>query len=481
MNRLKQLGKDSVIYGLGGIFGKALGFFLLPVYTRIFSPSEYGYIEMITIIGLLLGAVVNVGMDSGQSFYFHKVKDKGKEEQARIITSILQWKIMWGFFVIVVATLISPFINLWLFNGELDFSYFLVAFFGVLFGQVMRQSAEILRLLYRPWPYILLMIAQSIVAATLVISLVVLFDKGIFGYLLGSACASILVAVIGWVIVREYLDLSSLHIRTWPMLLRFGLPLLPASLSMYVMNTADRWFIQHYHGEQELGLYAVGAKFAILIAFVVETFRKAWWPIAMDSMHSDDGPRTYRMIARGYMGIGVAGIVYLSFLSPWLMKLMAAETYYEGYPIIGILAWQSLFYGFYLIASAGLWKTENTKYSAIFFAITAVLNILLNYLLVPKYGGIGAAVSSAVVFFIWIGISISISEKLWYIGFPIKVLLMQITIGVATVTGIIYSYLNGVEFINIIVVAHLVSLGLLLSALKLSELKRFGKKLLNYE
>ena len=69
-SRLRQLGKDSVIYGFGGMFARGIGFFLLPVYTRIFTPGEYGTIEMLMVLNSLLGTVLVMGMDSAQTFYF---------------------------------------------------------------------------------------------------------------------------------------------------------------------------------------------------------------------------------------------------------------------------------------------------------------------------------------------------------------------------------------------------------------------------
>ena len=59
------------------------------------------------------------------------------------------------------------------------------------------------------------------------------------------------------------------------------------------MSTADRWFIQYYHGSDVLGLFAVGAKFSMIITLAVETFRKAWWPIAMEAMHNSDGAEIF--------------------------------------------------------------------------------------------------------------------------------------------------------------------------------------------
>ena len=101
LNRLKQLGKDSIIYGLGGILAKSVSFFMLPIYTRIFSPSDYGTIEMLTVISSFVGAILAMGMDSAQSMYFFKNKEEGKSAQVRLISSIFQWRLLWGTVIVL--------------------------------------------------------------------------------------------------------------------------------------------------------------------------------------------------------------------------------------------------------------------------------------------------------------------------------------------------------------------------------------------
>ncbi len=100
--------------------------------------------------------------------------------------------------------------------------------------------------------------------------------------------------------------------------MHFGAPLVPAGLSMYFLNTIDRWAISKYYGAELLGLYSVGAKFVLLFTMVVASFRQAWWPISMDALGSSDGPLLFRAVGRLYMGLGVVCIVSLTALSPWL-------------------------------------------------------------------------------------------------------------------------------------------------------------------
>ena len=144
-------------------------------------------------------------------------------------------------------------------------------------------------------------IAQSALAAVLVLLFVIYFNYDIKGYFLGLLISSATLSVLGWYYIREYINFRKFHFEWWPKLIRFGAPLVSATLGLYFMSSLDRWFIQNFHGQEALGLYALGAKFSMLIALAVEIFRKAWWPIAMDAMHGDDGPGVFRMISRLYL------------------------------------------------------------------------------------------------------------------------------------------------------------------------------------
>ncbi len=439
MNRLRQLGKDSMIYGMGGIAAKGVSFLTLPIYTRIFSPAEYGSIEMLAVISSFLAALLVMGMDSAQSMYFFKHKDEGLDTQASLVSSILQFRLLFGGTIVVLSTLLAPTLNAVFFEGKLGPEYFAFAFANALFTQILNQSSEIMRLLYRPWGYISITLGQAITATCLVLIIVLYFDGGILGFFMGTAISSFLVGSFGWFRVRRYLNFRKVHSEWWPQLIKFGLPLVPAGLATYFMTTCDRWFVQHYYEVKELGIFAIGAKFSMIMTIAVETFRKAWWPIAMDSMQSDDGPKTFRLIARVYMGCGTTCVVALTMLSPWLLKWFAGPLYANAWPIVGILAWQSLFYGFYLIAAAGIWKTEKTYLNLYIMLFAVGVGVLLNWLLVPKYGGEGAAFATALTHFISTFISLFVSQRLWSINLFDFSLVIQIAIGVSAAVWMITS------------------------------------------
>ena len=142
---------------------------------------------MLTVISSFLGSILLMGMDSAQSMYFFKNKKEGHEKQANIVSSILQWRLIFGTIIVVTSTIISPILNKIFFDGKLDWEYFLVAFSGVLFLQITNQSAEVMRLLYRPWSYIFVVLSQTLLAASIALILILKFDQSILGFFWGES------------------------------------------------------------------------------------------------------------------------------------------------------------------------------------------------------------------------------------------------------------------------------------------------------
>lgn len=438
--RLKQFLKDGVVYGIGGIAGRAIAVILLPVYARIFDPSDYGTIEMLAVLGAFFGAIMAMGLDSAQAYFFFEQRQGGVEAQGRVVSSILQWRLLAGSFLVLLATGLTPVLNRVFFDGRLTWHYFAVVFVSFWITQIGSQNAELFRLSYRPWPYLSLTLLNTVLSVSAGIFFVVGVRLGVMGALLGTLTGALVTVVIGCWAIRRFLDFKRLHTEWWPRLLKFGMPLIPAALAMYALHSMDRWFILYFVGRDALGLFAVGAKFALLIAIAVTTFRQAWWPVALDAIHSADGLPFLRVSARLYLGAGCAGVVVLTALSPWLVSVVTTTAYYEGYPVVGILAWQSIFYGFFMIAASGLWKAESTGWISAGMVMAVLVNLTLDIWWIPRYGIVGAAAATAVAFFAWNVFTIITSERAWPVRYPFGTLGLQVAAGVSGTAAILLLY-----------------------------------------
>lgn len=420
-----------MIYGIGGVLAKAIGIFLIPVYTRLFSPADYGQIELLAMTAALLGAVMNLGMDSAQTYFFFERKQAGQDEQARIVSAIIRWRLTWGTTCVLFGTAAAPMLNVLLFQERLQPVHFAAAFIGVAFSQVLSQSVELYRLLYQPWRFVMTTFVAACLAAGLAVACIVVLDMGIAGFFAGQAAAAAAVAAVSWRSLRAWIvpvpEPLPLLRRMW----RFGAPLLPGELAFFFLGSADRWVLAETRGDHELGIYSIAMRFAMLIALAIETFRRAWWPLAMDAMHGPEGAALYRTVARLYVGAGVAGIVFLSALSPWLVRTFTAPAFHEAHPLIGVLAWSSVLYGFFMIGGSGIWKAEKTWLTSVFMLAGGALNIALAWWWSAMWGAMGAALALGAAYSIWIALTVWASEQLWKVGFPWRVLCLQAAGGAA--------------------------------------------------
>ena len=476
ISRIKQLGQDALIYGLGGAASHGVAFLLVPIYTRIFTPVEYGALEMQLVINAFLDVLLMMGMIPALTFYFFEKKKEGLEAQAQLVTAILQWYLIWGASIIIPAILLSPIWNKFFFNDQLTSSFFAVAFISVLFIQTTNLISQVFRLTYRPWHFLTISLGSAWISAAIGLILVVWLKSGILGYFVGLGVGGAAGVFLGLINIHEYIRWNQWHWDAWPELLKFGLPLVPASLMTYFLTASDRWFINYYLSPYELGLYALGAKFALVIAFLIQSFGRAFMPFSMDLINNNDkaeADKSLALIFRYFSGLGYALIILLTGVAPFMVRLLAPAEYAQAYPIIGILSLSGLFFGYTYFSSLGCWKAEKTYLYSVSVLMATMMSLLLNVMLIPAYGIIGAAVATSIGMLVLALMSFGLSQWVWKIEFDFLTTWLQMFICLAAMGVIIYLQSKIVSSQVGIGVTTIVSLGLLVAVtIRKSELIR---------
>jgi len=414
LSKFKQLIKDSFIYSVGSVVTLVIAFFLIPVYTRVFTPGEYGTIELLlTFNGFLLAFLV-MGTDSAQTRYFYESEQK--EHRREVVSTTLCFRILWGAVTIGVCMLAASAFNQFLFNGEMPNTYFYLIFLAALFSVILNCLIAVYRLLLRPKPYLAMTLSHGLLNAAIIILLVVYFRQGVLGYLVGYAASILLLIPVAAFLLREYISLNFSRSLIKKML-KFGIPLMPTGIAIWVMNFADRYFLTQYTTLGEVGLYALGAKFGMGIALITGAFRLAWTPLALSVAKEPDAKAFYRNVAEIYM-VGLSFIVVvLTGISKLLMIVMTQPDFYAGYIVVGILAYSAVFYGLYTISTLGIWLGEKTVFATVAIVVSAGLNIGLNIAFIPIWGMIGAAVATLVAYVIGNVLVFYFGEKCYPISF----------------------------------------------------------------
>lgn len=431
IEKLKHLLKDSLIYGVGSTVGKFIGVLLVPIFTRIFSPAEYGVIELIGAISSIVLFVLILGLDAAVGRFYYEAKDT-KEKQTVISTGLFFQS---GFSILscIILLFYTDYIVIWVFKNLAYSSFLKVSIITIPFTTTISFLSTIFRINFAPWKYSGLVIAQVFLTASISIYLVVILRIGIIGVFYSSLITNVILTPIGLFLSRFNYSLV-FSIKKLKSLLSFGIPLVPASFSLLILNLADRFFLMHYSTLEQVGLYSIGIKLSSLLLLIVSAFQLGWGPFAFSISKEKVAKEVYSKVLTYYMLLSSFIAIGLSIFAYDILKIVTTSQYVEGFKVVGMLSFGVIAYGAYYIVSIGVHLTNKTSHIAWTLTVAAVMNLLLNFLLVPEYGMLGASFATLVSYFISTYLLYRESQKYY----PIKYEMRKVII-ICLVSGILIS------------------------------------------
>jgi O-antigen/teichoic acid export membrane protein len=227
--------------------------------------------------------------------------------------------------------------------------------------------------------------------------LVVWLDKGAVGVIVGNFSGTLIVyfALLGF--RREQLGLQ-FDRGLLRQMNRFGIPLVPTALFLWVTNFSDRFFLVKLSDVSEAGLYSVGVRVASAMVLLLTAFRMAWPAFAYSIRDEDEAKRTYAYVLT-YMTLVTAwAALGLTLFAPWLVDLLAASRFAESSRVVGPLSFAAVAFGAYIVVAIGVGRIRRTQFNWVVTGAAAVVNVVLNLTLIPRYGMMGAAVATVAAY-----------------------------------------------------------------------------------
>ena len=393
-SNFRRLLRDFLIYGAGGVGLQLLGFVSVPVLTRIFSRAEYGVVETIATMSLVVGVFAYLGLDSASQRSFFDYSEVQVRERTRVLSTAL-WTLVVSTGVLAGACVaFSPAIAQVLFHGRYT-TVLALGFAAIPFVSLTNYALEVMRVHHRPQAYATVAIFAGVVSVGTALVLAAVFDYGLKGYYVGLLAGGVASVAVGYTLVHRsvgpYFDRGELET-----MLRYGVPLIPVSLSMWVLQLADRFFVLHYRSLGELGVYAVGVKLANLLFLAVTGFALAWSPLMLE-LHKRDqsGERLFRARVLTYVTFALClGAVILSVFAREFFLTVTSKQYARAYEVVGLTAGAVVALGINSVTMSGISISRRTIHFARYALVAAVLNIGLNFALIPWLGMVGAALAT---------------------------------------------------------------------------------------
>ena len=285
---LKRLVNSLAAYQVADVVSKFMAVLLLPVYTRYISPAGYGVVELLGNGVIFISILVRFGIiESFLRFYF---TDEDRERRDALVRrSFLFLLVTTTIASIVLAALAGPLSQIVL--GHRDVSIFRVAVLGLWTFTNLELAYAVLRVDERLRTYAIASVTNVVFTIIASVVLVVALGKGPEGLLLGNYGVSTVVLLALWWTMRERLLPRPGKGEGLPALMRFGLPTVPAEISVYALSIIDRYYIYHDRSPRLAGLYSIAVKLAGAVAFIVRAFQYAWPPLAYSVDRATPRPR----------------------------------------------------------------------------------------------------------------------------------------------------------------------------------------------
>lgn len=388
----KQLAGDSLIYGLSTVISGFISLFLVPVYTRIFAPADYGVINLVNVTFFLINILVVFGLDNSVALWFW---DKTEEEERKRTFATWFWfQVIVSISFALVVILGSGLFSSWILSTKSYYYLFIIAGANLPFLATHRVLINWFKYRRKPVPTVVFTLTVSLSIILLSIFLVVYLRVGVKGVFIAQLIASFIGAIIVLLTLKTWLPLRYFDRVRLKEMLRFSAPLVPAALSFWALGNAGSYIIEKYRLKDEVGLYQIGITFSGLVNMVVLAFNQAWPPFALSISKQEGHQKIYANVFLVYITIGCVAATGLWIFSPEILGLLTARAYYDAADVVGILGFNVFIMGIANITTIGcnLAKTNKPYAQAVFVA--SIVSVALYFALIPVFGKEGAACST---------------------------------------------------------------------------------------
>lgn len=393
----RQLARDSVIYGGSDFVFKLIAFWTFPLIAAELTPKAFGALELLLTATALLGMMANCGLNNSlQRFYWDA-------QTGALIRPVL---VSSGLATLAFLTLVAAFIGgiaALLFTrwsdaefSSLGWSGLLSALVLMVAGQLVQYLLDVTRLNMMPWHFATIAMTSRVMTALAGVVAVVWFAGGMDGLLMAQAVVMVLTIPLALYMVRSDLTLR-VDMAIVRKLVHFGHPFIYAGLAFWLFSSMDRWMLASMSSIEEVGVYSVANRFASVILFVSMAFGQAWSPIAIKIR--TDHPQIYRTLYFNILVTLMCGMTMLGgsialFATEIVAWLMPVEYHAAGL-VLSVLALGLILQSTLQVTALGISIEAKTYLFARLSWVAAALNFVLNLVLIPSIGAVGAAVATS--------------------------------------------------------------------------------------
>ncbi len=429
MNKVvKNLTKDSIVYGAGSVLQRGLSFLLLPLFTNYLDTSEYGIVVLTIAISNLLA--IFFGMTS-KGVIIKKYYDYKNDFQKlkTFISSTFIFTFLFGLiFSIILSTIVGEKI-FYSITPNVNFSeYIIPVIWYSYFLTIIQLYQELLRAEQKSKLFVFTQLFTFFISTLLIIYLIIYKKLGVSGQILGSFYAySIIYFFIMLSVIKKYgLILSKKHIFSG---ISFSLPIVIHLVAGWAISKIDRILLSRQMGVSEVGIYDLGYKIGMSVYLITSAINFAWAPIFYEEANKKHNDKSiFSKIFNIYLILIGIIVLIISAFSIEIIKFISSDQYVGANKIVLVIAMSYFIQGIYFMLVTPLFYKEKTHKLAIISVFSSIINVILNFLLIGKIGLLGSGISLLISqLFLVVFVHLA-SQKIYKINYEYRKILLFIVL-----------------------------------------------------
>lgn len=386
MNKYIRLIKNISVFAVGTFTSKLLVFLLTPFYTRMLSTEQFGVVNLIVDTSNLIlpiaticitDAVIRFGLDRAVNR-----RDVFTNGMMIILAGF-------GVFLVFIPVILQiPIISEY---TVLIYLFVLCSSLNSLCAQFVRAKGMVKLFAYSGIQNTLIMVVTNIL-------LLGVFHWGIYGYVVSIIVADLISALfLFWIAgLRRYLNFKRINIGLLKAMASFALPLIPTTLFWWVNSLSDKYIITYMlaDGIQVNGLYSAAHKLPTFVTMIAGVVMQAWNISAVTEDNTAGKRRFYKNVFSTYSGIIFMGSSFVILMTKVITKILVSDSYYESWRFVPILMLAIVFTCFSSFFASIYMVVKKNRVSMLTVLAGAIVNVVLNLIMVPMWGGSGAAIAT---------------------------------------------------------------------------------------
>lgn len=406
--------QDASLFTFANIFDKALPFLFLPLFTKYLDPNAFGQLTLFLAILPITNMLIGVSSESAVGIQYFKFSPN---HYASYITTSLVFLLITFCTLQILASFFSETITQWTHLPPLWVHVGLLCSFG--FSVFLVHQAH-LRSQKKAAFYAVLQCMRTLLEVITACLFVIAFHKSWEGRAAAVIFANLSLGLIAlFLILRKYATPQKKYLsHLWS----FGAPLLPHNLAAWVLAYSDRYFINTYLGSFETGIYSLSFMFGMALSVLIQGVNQTWVPFVYESLSRGGIRSKLRIVQFSYLGF--VGLISLALIFNFTIQIALPLLFPPSYSAASqYILWISLGYSFdgmYTMVCTSLFYSHKGYWMSLISPIVAVLKVALSFIIIPHWGGQGAAIltllSFSLMFLLTWWTSSQIIKMPWRIG-----------------------------------------------------------------